>query len=306
MDNNNKPSFINRLPRTKINIFIARIIYFLLKLTGLSKKTLINCNGIRYNIDLSEGIDLSLFLFGNFQKYIYDNKVLHLSKNSIIFDVGANFGDMTLRFAQLVPYGKVYAFEPTHYGFSKLKQNLSLNTTLCKSVFPVQCFLSSRKEENPSIKAYASWKINFPVRDGIHPVHCGTLKSAEGVTATTIDDFCKENNITKIDLIKIDTDGHELDVLKGAEQMINQCRPKIIFEIGFFLMEENGTDFFNFYNFFSSRSYSFFNCKSKKHINPNNYLNCIPQKTAIDVLAIPVEKLNKMNKKLTKRLKKQI
>jgi len=295
---NNKHSLINKIPLTKIRVYVARLIYFILKLLCLKKQRLIRRNGINYKIDLSEGIDLSLFLFGDFQKYIYDNQILRLSKDSVVFDVGANVGDMTLKFAELVPQGKVYAFEPTHYAFSKLKQNLSLNPALCKSVIPVQCFISYRTEKNPDIKAYASWKINLPAKGEIHPVHCGTLKSTEGISSITIDAFCRENNIKNIDFIKIDTYGHEWNVLKGAEQMIKQCRPKIIFEIDFSLMKENNTDFHNFYNFFSSLNYKFFNSKNKKHIDINNYFNRIPQKTAINILAIPFEKSDELKKML--------
>ena len=72
-------------------------------------------------MDLSEGIELSLYLFGNFQKHIINNKILHFKADDVIIDVGANVGIMSLQFAARVPHGRVYSFEPTYYAFENLK-----------------------------------------------------------------------------------------------------------------------------------------------------------------------------------------
>ncbi|MHC4619271.1 MAG: FkbM family methyltransferase [Planctomycetota bacterium] len=276
---------INRLPITRIKIFIGRILYRLVHLMYRQDRRVIVRGGIKYEIDLSEGIDLSLFLFGNFQKHVSQNKSLSLPRDAVIFDVGANFGLMTLQFAQLVPVGKVYSFEPTFYAFSKLKKNLELNPDLAKRIVAIQSFVSSGTSPRHDIKAYASWKVGGTVEGPKHRVHGGIAKSADGVGTVSLDDFCKQNEIERLDFIKIDTDGHEFEVLKGAQKIIREFNPLIIFEIGMYVMEEREISFSDYLELFRSLNYSLFNSSNFKGINANNYRRHIPQKGTIDILA---------------------
>jgi len=276
----------NRLPITRIKMVVARILYRAVRLVLRRDQRIITRKGIRYEIDLSEGIDLSVFLFGNFQKHVASNKRLSLREDAVIFDVGANFGVMTLQYAKLAPLGKVYSFEPTHYAFSKLKRNLQLNPELGERIVAVQSFISSRTSANTDIKAYASWKVGGTVQDVKHGVHGGIAKPAQGIGAVSIDDFCEKEGIERVDFIKIDTDGHELEVLKGAEKVIARFRPTIIFEVGLYVMEEKNVDFSEYLNFFGFLDYSLFNSSNLRKIDANNYRKYIPSKGTIDILAL--------------------
>jgi len=243
-------------------------------------------NRIKYEVDLSEGIELSIFLFGQFQKHVSHNKYLSLPQDGIIFDVGANSGMMSLQFAKLVPAGKVYSFEPTFYTFSKLKRNIELNPEFAKRIVAVQSFVSSSTSEKADIKAYASWKVGGVVEGVRHRVHGGIEKSAEGTAAVSLDDFCERERIERLDFIKIDTDGHELEVLKGGKKVIGKFNPPIIFELGIYIMNERGIDFSDYLEFFDSLAYSLFNSKNFRKINTHNYRKHIPLKGTIDILAV--------------------
>jgi tRNA G46 methylase TrmB len=116
--------------------------------------------GIRYELDLSEGIDLSIFLFGNFQKHVFNSSYFKCSENPIIFDIGANIGHMTLTYAMRFPEAKIFAFEPTDFASKKLKRNLELNPALAKNVSVVKAFVSDKTELVSDIKAFASWKVD--------------------------------------------------------------------------------------------------------------------------------------------------
>ena len=268
-------------------MLIARFLYALTVLLWHKKTGIIKRHGIRYKIDLNEAVGLSLFLFGNYQKHIIKNKSIKLSPRSIIFDVGANFGVFSLQFAKLVPSGKVYAFEPTHYAFSKLEKNLQLNPKLKKRIFPIQAFVSSKTAANSKLKAFSSWRIDRYEKMDVHPVHHGIKKPAQGVGSVTLDDFCKKRNITNVDFIKIDTDGHELKVLYGAKKLINRFRPIIIFEVGIYLLNEQNIDFAEYMKFFAPFNYRLFNAQNGKIINIDNYLRHIPLYGTIDILAVP-------------------
>ncbi|MBL7893203.1 MAG: FkbM family methyltransferase [Bacteroidia bacterium] len=279
---------INKLPITQIKIFFARILYRIVKLFYRKDIQLIKRDGISYEVDLSEGIELSLFLFGNFQKHVSNNKVLKLAKDAVVFDIGANVGLMSLQFAQLVPEGRVYSFEPTHYAFNRLLKNISLNAELANRITPMQIFISAESRSNAGIEAFSSWKVDGSKGEIMHPLHLGTAKPTEGVSSVTLNEFCSINKINRIDFIKIDTDGHEFEILKGAQEAISKFRPKIIMEIGLYVMTEKGIDFSFYSNYFTLLKYKMFDSKSGQQVTLENHKKHIPLKGTIDMLAIPI------------------
>ncbi len=280
--------FYSWLPITRIKIFGAKILYKTVTLfVGKQKKT-INKDGINYEVDLSEGIELSLYLFGKFQKHVTHNANLTIKPNFTIIDIGANVGLMTLQFAKLVPQGKVYSFEPTFYALDRLKKNLSLNETIAKNVTVINSFVSEKSDINPNIIAFSSWKVNGEREVNDHPVHLGTPKSTAGVPAISLDDFTEINAIEKIDFIKIDTDGHEFEVFKGAKKAIAKYRPKIIFEIGLYVMDEKNISFSYYFNYFNDLNYKLVDTKTEVQITLDNYKKYIPKNGSTDLIAVPL------------------
>jgi FkbM family methyltransferase len=256
--------------------------------TGKKKRT-ISRNNINFEVDITEGIDLSIFLFGNFQNHIVDNPYVSISDDAVIFDVGANIGTMTLTFAKKAVKGKVYAFEPTNYAYQKLVKNISLNPGLSKRITTIQTFLGNETAKNHGMKAYASWKVDKK-RSGVHPLHGGSVQQTSEVGSVSMDDFCSENNIEKLDLIKIDTDGYEFEILKGAEKTITKHSPVIILEIGLYLLEEHNVKTEQFFDFLNSKGYKIISSKKGKIISKDNYMSHIPMNSTIDVIAVPSKK----------------
>lgn len=275
------------LPITRIKIFGAQILYKVVTLFVGKDKRVIDRNGIKYEIDLSEGIELSMYLFGNFQKHIFASTHYKIKPTDTIFDIGTNIGLMTLQFAKMVPQGKVYSFEPTHYALGRLKTNLALNPELAKRVEVINSFVSEKSSDNPEIVAFSSWKVNGERGESDHPVHLGTPKSAEGVKAISLDDFTRLNSIEKIDFIKIDTDGHEYEVFKGGKESIKKYRPAIVFEIGLYVMDEKKIDFDFYFNYFKDLNYKLIDTKTDKEVTLSNYRKYIPKNGSTDLIAIP-------------------
>lgn len=277
---------LNRLPVTRIKLCIARVLYHVLHFILRTDHHLIRRGGIFYDIDLSEGIDLSLYLFGNFQGYITNNNYFSLPPDAVVFDIEANVGSLTLRFAQLVRRGRVYAFEPTGYAFTKLLRNLSLNPELAERVIPVQLFVSDHSGSNHQMNAYSSWKVDRTASDA-HPIHGGTVQSAKSVPTITIDSFCMERNIRRVDLIKVDTDGYEIQILKGASKTLKKYHPYIIFEIGLYIMEEHNVTFEHYFEYLSLFGYTLINSKKGRTITLENFFRQIPLRSTTDIIAIP-------------------
>lgn len=276
------------LPITRIKIFGAKILYRLTTLFVGKERRVIVRDGVKYEVDLAEGIELSLFLFGKFQSHITENNFLKIKSDFTIIDIGANVGLMTLQFAKLVPKGKVISFEPTSYALERLKKNLSLNPELAERVEVINSFVSEKSDANPDIVAYSSWKVNGERGTDDHPVHLGTPKPAEGVPSISLNDFVEQRNINKIDFIKIDTDGHEYEVFKGADKAIAKCKPVIIFEIGLYVMDEKNISFDFYYNYFSQLNYELHDTISGVKISLENYRKYIPKNGSTDLIAIPV------------------
>ena len=283
-------TFLYRIPLTRVKLFIAKILYCILKIIYSTDKHVIQRKGISFEVDLTEGIDLSLFLFGSFQSNIYKNKYLSLPSNAVVFDIGANIGSMTLSFAQIATNGLIYAFEPTDYAYNKLLRNINLNSELAKRITPFQLFLSDKSQKNHKIEAYSSWKINGTASN-THPVHGGNIKPAESIPAITVDEFCAKNRIDRLDLMKIDTDGHEIQVLAGARKTIIKYKPYIIFEVGQYIIEEYDISFEQYFNYFSSLFYTLYNSKNGKKISLENFHAQIPMRYTTDIIAVPLKRI---------------
>ena len=283
-----KTAILDKIPMTRVKLFTARILYLVFHTLLLKDNHLIRRKGVVYQVDLSEGVDLSLFLFGNFQNHVVNQRFVELKDDAVIIDVGANIGSMALRFAQRVPRGHVYAFEPTDYAFGKLLNNLALNPHLAKRITPVQLFLSEQTKSEHQIHAYASWKVDGSAPN-IHPMHGGAIKSAQSVSCVTLDDYCLKNRIQRVDLIKIDTDGHELRVLQGARRTVEKNRPYIIFEMGLYLLKEQKIEFEQIYRYFAGYDYYLLNTKGGRQITLENFSCRIPGRSTTDIVAVPPE-----------------
>jgi hypothetical protein len=150
--------------------------------------------------------------------------------------------------------------------------------------------LADQNRRQHELKAYASWKVDGSDPD-MHPLHGGAIKPADSIPAVTLDHFVLENGIQRVDLIKIDTDGHELKVLKGAFKTIRKYLPHVIFEIGGYVLNEQQIKFEQYYDYFENIGYRLLNAKNGKKITLQNFSKQIPLRATTDIIAIPLKSL---------------
>ena len=215
---------------TSQKIFIAKILSKILIFFIGNKKKIIQRDGINYFVDLAEGIDLGIFLNIKNEKEIYNIGQI-LGDNITIVDVGSNVGSVTLPLAKKFSNSKIISIEPTVYAFSKLKKNIDLNPDLKKRIQLKNTFISNNKKIVNEV--YSSWNLSNDSKK--HKVHLGILKKTSK-KVKKLDKICSK--IKKIDFIKIDVDGHELDVLKSGKKTIKKHKPFIYFEFAPYLYKE--------------------------------------------------------------------
>jgi len=248
-------------------IFIARLLNYVLRLgralSGRGMKSVCRRGGIVWELDLNEGIDLSIFLLGAYEPRPLKRYTPLIRPGDTVFDIGANLGAHTLHFARLVgESGRVYAFEPTEFGVGKLGRNLTLNPELARRVKIEQRFLVADRNDPLPASVPASWPVGEWHHD-LHWGHLGKRKALKAATAVTADEFCAAEGIGAISFVKIDVDGHEFGVLKGFRNGLRRFRPRILIEIAPFIYEGiNVAEFDEFIRFLGTLDYDFFDANT--------------------------------------------
>jgi len=185
------------------------------------------------------GIDRFMYRVGRKIVFTYDNEMnsdahtngefAFLKRNvnhfETVFDVGANFGEWPRYINKLSNTVVTHCFEPEEYAFRELSEN-----NFSSSVRLNRCGLSSKKG---SVELH-TW-LGHSGGSSLHnrPSIASERHGTQIVTVTTIDDYCRAEGIAKIDLLKIDTEGHDLEVIKGGKEMIREGKISAIqFEYG--------------------------------------------------------------------------
>jgi FkbM family methyltransferase len=145
----------------------------------------------------------------------------------IIFDVGANTGRAARFYLKHFPRASVYSFEPFQQSFEALRADGRL-----ASVKAFNVALGSKSEEAilhsfkgselNSLLALDSKASTFLGADQLEP------RQEVSVRVSTLDDFCEEHSIRRIDILKIDTQGYDLEVLRGGRDLIASRRVRVI------------------------------------------------------------------------------
>lgn len=132
-----------------------------------------------------------------------------------ILDVGANKGQSALEFRKEWPNARIHCFEPFEYAYQLLLENTKDLNVIChkialgasKGYVDVQISDADKNSTRNSI---------LPTNNIHDPAHLKT----ERIQMTTLSDFCTQHAIPFVDWLKIDTEGYDLEVLKGATSLL--------------------------------------------------------------------------------------
>ena len=191
-------------------------------------KTVTLPGGCRINLNLAEHVDRHIYFWGAYEPV--ESFLFHslIAPGMTVVDAGANIGQYTLLSAQAVgPGGRVLSFEPSARTFAKLKENVELNRFENVRLFPAALW-------------DAEGKLGFRLPE---PNNSGTFRySKTGEVEVDAVPLGKVIGTSRVDLIKMDVEGAEARVLRGAEALIRKYRPIILMEINRRALEENGVD----------------------------------------------------------------
>lgn len=197
---------------------------------------------------------LTQLLFWNgYKNFEYSTIFESLAKNIDSFlDIGSNIGYYSLIACKANSKIKAYAFEPALGPKHYLNKNIVLNK-LERQIKPVDLALSDTIGnidfyEVESLK-YKNLKYNLAGEGnaGTKTTSRNFIKNT--VTATTLERFVKTEEISKIDLIKIDTEGTEIHILNSGIEIIKSYEPIVICETLFNTIEAELDDYFETLNY---------------------------------------------------------
>lgn len=219
-----------------------------------------------------------------FEPEIVELAKQYIKKDSIVLDIGANFGQMSLLFSQMVGNnGKVYAFEANNYVFNILTENIKANhanniRTYHRAVYNrLDEILIFPEPDFIKYKAYGSY--------GLNP----NAKLGEKVRTITIDSIDFE---LPVSFMKIDVQGADLMAMQGAIETIKKYQMPLLFEYEEQFQEMFNTDFNDYVDFVYSIGYKFV-----KTIDKINFLAIPDEKKQYNIKNIGTSLIEKKEKR---------
>lgn len=172
-----------------------------------------------------EHLQAYYFLRGTLEMTVQEALRRHLGPGGVLYDIGANLGFFSVLGARLVgPGGQVFAFEPVPANAAAVRLHADLNQLATVTVLELALGTASGRS-TLSIPEDAGWaylESYAPDRD---------VPSKVDVEVASVDELLGSGRIAPPDVVKLDTEGAELEVLRGMERTISSHHPVIICEM---------------------------------------------------------------------------
>ena len=204
----------------------VRFIRLLCKLFNIYKYQYnINYYSFNFSGNINNYIEWNIFFLGGYEKgelALYRKVLKNLYKDPLMLDIGSNNGSHSLYLSSYC--NKIFSFEPDKRIYKLLIKNLQLNRIQNIETFNLAISDSNKKNQ-----------IFYPANDfnlgtgSLNKDHNLNNKKEIFVSTVKGDQICKK--VSKVDFIKIDVEGHELNVLEGLRKTIEEFSPTIAIEI---------------------------------------------------------------------------
>jgi FkbM family methyltransferase len=236
------------LPKGDLKEQLKLFYYSLLK-SGMIGFALKKVNNKTVYVTTTNDIQVNTYeaLYPIYPDFDYYQHFYKVSKDDVVVDAGANCGHLSIFFAKLVgKQGKIFAFEPDKYNIERIKKNMALNSEIENSIVIEDLLLWNTNElidfqESGTVGSSAVWK----------PDAENCIKKQ----AVTIDSWVLINNIQKLDFIKMDIEGAEIEALAGCIETIKKLQPN--FAIATYHIVNNEKTYIRVEQFFESLHYPY-------------------------------------------------
>jgi FkbM family methyltransferase len=154
-----------------------------------------------------------------YYKFEYDREnypAVALHATPVIFDIGANIGQSSIWFAKSFPKARIYAFEPVPSVFKRLAREVAGVRGI--EALNLACGERSGRIRIPALTSDLIQTVQVLSKD----LDVGA--DGDDIIVTTVDAFCGDRRIPSIQILKTDTEGFDVDVLRGATGMLNAGR----------------------------------------------------------------------------------
>jgi len=178
-------------------------------------------NGIRFELDVSDYMQWCAY----YGIEVEPRRALYslVRPGQVVLDVGSNVGEVLLNFGRLVgPTGQVCGFEINPRTYQRCLHNIALNPFTNVRVFA----LGLGAEEGSLLLGTPNSR-----NSGEDRIVEGAGKTGTAVLVTTLDAFVEAQNIERVDLVKIDVEGFEMNVLRGAQRTLQRFHPRLFIEL---------------------------------------------------------------------------
>jgi FkbM family methyltransferase len=161
----------------------------------------------------------SVYFIGEFESGTTRLVSKILRADDVTFDIGANLGWYTVLMAGCTPAARCHAFEPCEPLVQRLMEHCDLNR------------ITDRVQVNPTAVGNHAGHVELHTFRGLGHGHSsisslGRMDFSSSVARmTTLDDYCQEQRLERLDFVKVDVEGAEMAVLEGARQILRRPEP---------------------------------------------------------------------------------
>lgn len=189
---------------------------------------------------------------------------------NVVFDVGANIGQTVESFKTRWPEAYIHSFEPINTAFEQLKK-----LKYDRVIYNNMAVGNFNGEQEIIIYPEDSSVLNS-LKPNLRPEHSNNKQTVQVIE---IDRYVESQNIKIIDLLKIDTEGFELEVLEGAKNTLQNNNVKLILaEVGFSVKNQRNTNLADVIKYLDEFDYTLYNLYEPSYRNlktANHYANAL-------------------------------
>ena len=216
-------------------------------------------NGLRLNVNATDHIQKNIFWYGYYEKEVSIVWQDLIRRDSVVLDVGANIGYFSVLAAAKAVNGSVFSFEPVSLFRKQLSDNIALNNLSNVEVLP---FAVGNRNEKATI--YLADADNFGMTAMVLPENFSG--KTETVEKISLDKWAEQNPLPKLDLIKIDTEGAEMEVLSGMQSLLQRQQPAVLIEVINEQLDKFESSAVDLYNYLDNNRYRAFEIVTGKRL----------------------------------------